>query len=55
MVTMTFEQGGYAEYSGLHDDDKPITNVANGSLFVEMDTSDVYAFDADGQAWVKLG
>ena len=42
------------DYAGLHDDDKP-ANAANGALFLEIDTGDIYAYDADGEAWNKLG
>ena len=39
------------EYFGKSTDTKPITNEPNGSFFYEMDTHDVYAFDADTQTW----
>ena len=42
------------DYAGLHDDDKP-TNAANGALFLEIDTGDIYAFDAENAEWNKLG
>ena len=41
------------EYRGLHADNKP-ADAPNGSAFVEMDTGDVYLYDADGENWVKL-
>ncbi len=42
------------DYRGLSTDTKPVENVQNGSTFLEMDTGDVYIFNADGHAWVKL-
>lgn len=44
----------YFEYSGLSTDSKPTTGVFNGSTFLEMDTSEVYVFDASTMAWLKL-
>ena len=47
----------YAEYSGLSTDDKPTESVMTGSLFLEIDTGDVYAFDEEGAAgseWLKI-
>jgi len=41
-------------FAGLHDDSKP-TGVANGSVFIEMDTSKVYMFNADSGEWVEIG
>ena len=47
----------YIEAAGLSTDDKPITDVITGSLFLEVDTGDVYARDEDGAAgseWLKI-
>ena len=48
----------YFELSGLSSDDKPIefegAKVANGSIFLEMDTSKVYAYDEDNETWREL-
>lgn len=54
MVTMTAYKGGSNEYSGLSTDAKP-TGVGNGSTFIEMDTSKVYFYDADGEEWKEWG
>ena len=35
---------------GLSTDSKP-TNVCNGSVFIEMDSNDVYFFDAENAIW----
>lgn len=44
----------YIEAAGLSTDDKPITNIVTGSVFVEVDTGDGYLFkEADSPAWVK--
>lgn len=40
---------------GLSTDSKPTTNIANGSVFIEMDTSKIYFFDADGAQWIEWG
>lgn len=41
------------EYIGLSSDTKP-TDATNGSAFVEMDTGDVYVFDASSVSWIKM-
>ena len=38
----------------LSGDSKPTTGIANGSMCLEMDTGDIYAFNEAGSAWVKL-
>ena len=43
----------YVEAAGLRTDDKPL-GVATGSLFLEVDTGDVYAYDEDGAEWDKI-
>lgn len=46
----------YIEASGLSTDDKPL-GVCTGSLFLEVDTGDVYAYDEDGDTgseWLKI-
>jgi hypothetical protein len=44
----------YHEYAGLHDDTKPTAEEATGSLFLEVDTGDMYAFDEAGSTWHKI-
>ena len=45
----------YVEMAGLHDDTKPTgTAFATGSLFLEVDTGDLYAYDEDGSEWDKI-
>lgn len=45
----------YMEFTGLHDDTKPTQNLATGSTFMEVDTSDVYFWDEEGEEWNKAG
>lgn len=45
----------YIEAAGLSTDSKPEDNVATGSLFLETDTGDVYAFsEGDSPAWTQI-
>jgi hypothetical protein len=45
----------YMEMAGLSSDDKPTDGpIATGSLFMEVDTGDVYAYDEDGSEWDKV-
>lgn len=53
MVTITKLNGGNNEYAGIHTDTKPTDGVATGAIFVEVDTGDVYFYNADGEEWVK--
>ncbi|MBR2716433.1 MAG: hypothetical protein IKD79_01690 [Oscillospiraceae bacterium] len=43
----------WAEYYGLSTDTKP-TNAGNGALFFEMDTSELYVFDAENALWRQV-
>lgn len=53
MVTVNDNrQGGEHEYKGLSKDNKP-TSCGVNSLFLELDTGDVYYFD--GEEWAKIG
>lgn len=47
------------EIRGLSTDEKPIDEVEgiaidNGSVFLEIDTGDVYFFDADTKQWLAM-
>ncbi len=44
----------YIEAAGLSTDTKPEDNIATGSLFLEVDTGDVYAFDEVGGEWNQI-
>lgn len=54
MVTTVSAFEDPKEVYGLSTDTKP-SNVPNGSIFVEMDTSKLYTFDADGKQWNEWG
>ena len=44
----------YVELSCLSTDTKPTANVCTGSLALEVNTGDVYAFDETGGEWDKI-
>lgn len=50
----------HIEAAGLSTDSKPLAakfsgkTLATGSLFLEVDTGDVYAYDEDGDQWNKI-
>ena len=45
----------YYEFAGLSTDTKQTEKVATGSTFLEVDTGDVYLFDAENSIWHKVG
>lgn len=46
------------ELRGLSTDTKPTTikngTIENGSVFIEIDTGDVYMYDGHGKDWINL-
>ena len=60
MVRITVDQlltdgKRYIEAAGLHTDSKPTANVVTGSLYLEVDTGDVYAFaEGDSPTWYQI-
>ena len=45
----------YVELAGLSTDTKPTSGIVTGSLYLEVDTGDVYAFaEGDTPAWNKI-
>ena len=56
VTEMKFIKNGlkYFEFAGTSDDDKPTSMVATGSLFLEVDTGDVYAYDEENKEWNKI-
>ena len=44
----------YCEFAGTSLDTKPEDDVMTGSLFLEVDTGDLYAYDEDGEEWGKI-
>ena len=54
MITYNDNRGtGEVELKGLSTDTKPTEGIAVNSLFVELDTLDIYYFD--GETWKKAG
>ena len=45
---------GAEQLAGLSTDEKPVS-CGNGSVFIEMDTSKIYFFDAAGAQWLEWG
>ena len=44
----------YIEAACLSTDSKPTANLVTGSLALEVNTGDVYAFDETGGEWDKI-
>ena len=44
-----------AELYGSSTDSKPTAGYANGTIFLEVDTGNVYLFDETAGSWTKLG
>ncbi len=42
------------EIACLSTDTKPTENIVTGSLALEVDTGDIYAFDEAGTQWTKI-
>lgn len=46
------------ELRGLSTDEKPTAidngTIENGSVFIEIDTGDVYLYDLDNEQWINL-
>lgn len=53
MIT-TYHEGDGKALFGLSTDQKPTSGVANGTLFIEMDTDDDYIFDESSATWIAL-
>lgn len=45
----------YVEFTGLSSDPKPSGAYLTGSTFLEIDTSNVYFYDEESEAWLKAG
>ena len=45
----------YYEFSGTHSDTKPTSNIATGSVFLEVDTGSVFFFEEEQGDWVEVG
>ena len=44
----------YVELACLSSDTKPTAGIVTGSLALEVDTGDMYAFDETGAEWDKI-
>lgn len=53
MAYSMVSSGRTNSYIGLSTDDKPKIHVPNASTFYEMDTSEVYFYDAEHGVWLK--
>lgn len=56
-IGVTIEGKQYKEFAGLSTDTKPVVGILTGSLFMEVNTGDVYSFDEDGASgseWKKI-
>ena len=42
------------EYAGLSTDTKPTDGVANGSVFLEIDTNKTYIYDEQNATWHEI-
>ena len=45
----------YIEAAGLSTDSKPTVGLVTGSLFLEVDTGTVYAYDEVSGTWNQIG
>ena len=52
MITVVGEKT--YELRGLSTDIKPVKDIGNGSIFIEMDTGKVYMFDKENNVWKEL-
>ena len=39
---------------GLSTDEKPTKNVENGTIFIEIDTGDIYIYDLTNKEWNNI-
>lgn len=59
MVTITklnkiIDGKSLADIACLSTDTKPTAGISNGSLCLEIDTGDIYAFNEANTTWVKI-
>lgn len=59
MITIYRKEGAIkdkqeVEYRGLSTDTKPIENVDNGTIFIEIDTGKIYMYDLENEQWKEL-
>lgn len=54
MITVLKNGENYKVFAGKSTDSKP-SSCGNGSQFIEVDTGYEYVYDAEGDAWTKMG
>lgn len=54
MMSQWFYDSSTQKFYGLSTDTKP-TNCTNGSIFIELDTTKSYIFDASTTIWTEIG
>ena len=53
MISITNDK--VIEFRGLSTDEKPVSDkFDNGTIFIEMDTSNIYTYDAKAKEWLRL-
>ena len=50
-ITHVTTEGAFRQGVCLSSDTKPIDDVLNGSILMEMDTATLYLYDAENQTW----
>ena len=53
-VTYKPEEQKVVEFRGLSTDTKPTEKVANGSVYVEINTGKIYLYDAENEQWNEI-
>lgn len=57
MVSVLEKKGELREFYCLSTDDKPTEEdyqIGNADILLEIDTGDIYLYDADGASWEKV-
>lgn len=56
--TKSREEVKEIELRGLSTDEKPTKigdkDIDNGTLFIEIDTGDIYCYDLENETWYKI-
>ena len=53
--TLTADGKRQIQAFGLSTDDKPTVGILTGSVFIAIDTTEVFFFDEDSGEWIKSG
>ena len=53
-INIKDKDNAIVEVRGLSTDEKPTTNITNGSVYIEIDTGKVYFYDADNKQWNEV-